>query len=80
MSTSTRTPSRTATGARRRAARGPGVTGMPEPRRTAGGTREICNWIAAAGGGGRPARATVVDYVPIYASPVGAGFAYWPAA
>ena len=22
--------------------------------------------------------ATIVDYVPVYASPIGAGFAYWP--
>ena len=43
-----------------------------------GGTRETCNWIAAAAvADGRPA--TLVDYVPVYASPIGAGFAYWPA-
>jgi hypothetical protein len=23
-------------------------------------------------------KATVVDYVPVLASPIGAGFAYWP--
>jgi aromatic ring-opening dioxygenase catalytic subunit (LigB family) len=57
--------------------RGPGVTGMPEPGGPRGGTREVCNWIAAAAVA-EPARATVVDYVPVYASPVGAGFAYWP--
>jgi hypothetical protein len=40
-----------------------------------GGTREIANWIAAAAAAGKPA--TVVDYVPVYASPIGCGFAYW---
>jgi hypothetical protein len=58
------------------ATRGRGATGMPGPGGPQGGTRETCNWIAAAAvAGGRPA--TVVDYVPVYASPVGAGFAYW---
>lgn len=52
-------------------------TGMPALGGPQGGTREICNWIAAAAvGDGRPA--TVVDYVPVYASPIGTGFAYWP--
>jgi hypothetical protein len=59
------------------AARGPGATGLPDTVGPRGGTRETCNWIAAAAvAGGRPA--TLVDYVPIYASPIGAGFAYWP--
>jgi len=40
-----------------------------------GGTREIANWIAASAVAGKPA--TVVDYVPVYASPIGCGFAYW---
>ena len=41
-----------------------------------GGTRETCNWIAAAAVvEGTPA--TLVDYIPIYASPIGAAFAYW---
>src|SRR3989442_1541780 len=31
---------------------------------------------AAAVADGKPA--TIVDYVPVYASPIGAGFAYWP--
>ena len=54
------------------------ATGMPRPGGPEGGTRETCNWIAAAAtAAGKPA--TVVDYVPIYASPVGAGFAYWAA-
>ena len=40
------------------------------------GTGETRNWIAAAAvADGTPG--TVVDYVPIYASPCGAGFAYW---
>jgi hypothetical protein len=52
------------------------TTGMPNSRGPQGGTREICNWIAtAAAVDGCPA--TVIDYVPIYASPVGAGFVVW---
>jgi hypothetical protein len=40
------------------------------------GTGEIRNWIAASAVvDGTPG--TVVDYVNINASPVGAGFAYW---
>lgn len=41
-----------------------------------GGTGETRNWIitaAAMEGKG----ATIVDYVPVYASPVGLAFAYW---
>jgi hypothetical protein len=58
-------------------ARGPGATGMPGPGGPHGGTRETCTWIAAAAvAEHRPA--VVVDYVPVYASPLGAGFAYWP--
>jgi hypothetical protein len=41
-----------------------------------GGTGETRNWIAAAAvADGSPG--TIVDYVPIHASPIGAGFAYW---
>jgi anti-sigma factor RsiW len=41
-----------------------------------GGSGEVRNWItAAAMAEGRPG--TVVDYVPIYASPIGVAFAYW---
>jgi hypothetical protein len=41
-----------------------------------GGTGETRNWIAAAAvADGIPG--TVVDYVPIHASPIGAGFALW---
>jgi hypothetical protein len=55
---------------------GPGATGLLDAIGPRGGTRETCNWIAAAAvAEGRPA--TVVDYVPIYASPIGAAFAYW---
>jgi hypothetical protein len=61
------------------ASRGPATTGLPDASGPRGGTRETCNWIAAAAvAEGRPA--TLVDYVPIYASPIGAAFAYWPAA
>lgn len=57
--------------------RSPTITGLPGPGGPQGGTRETCNWIAAAAvADGKPA--TLVDYVPIYASPIGAGFAYWP--
>ena len=42
------------------------------------GTGETRNWIAAAAvADGRPG--TVVDYVPVYASPCGMTFAYWDA-
>ena len=55
---------------------GPGTTGLPDAGGPRGGTRETCNWIAAAAvAEGQPA--TVIDYVPIYASPIGAAFAYW---
>lgn len=40
------------------------------------GTGETRNWIAAAAvADGKPG--TVVDYVPVYASPCGMAFAYW---
>ncbi|HEV8020322.1 MAG TPA: hypothetical protein VGP41_03600 [Candidatus Lustribacter sp.] len=40
------------------------------------GSGEVRNWItAAAVADGMPG--TVVDYVPIYASPIGVAFAYW---
>jgi Catalytic LigB subunit of aromatic ring-opening dioxygenase len=57
--------------------RGRGVTGMPGFGGPQGGTRESCNWIAAAGTA-EGKKAKVVDYVPVYASPIGIGFAYWP--
>lgn len=40
------------------------------------GTGEIRNWMAAAGVADG-LRARVIDYVPVYASPCGMGFAYW---
>lgn len=52
-----------------------GMTGMPSLAGPQMGTREICNWIGAAGVvDGRPH--VVVDYVPVYASPIGTAFAY----
>lgn len=57
--------------------RGPASTGMPGFGGPQGGTREIANWIAAAAvAEGKAAK--IVDYVPVYASPIGCGFAYWP--
>jgi hypothetical protein len=55
--------------------RGRGSTGMPGFGGPQGGTRETCNWIAASGVCDG-SRSTIVDYVPVYASPVGAGFSY----
>jgi hypothetical protein len=55
--------------------KGKASTGMPVLGGPQGGTREIANWIATAAAAGKPA--TIVDYVPVYASPIGCGFAYW---
>jgi hypothetical protein len=55
--------------------KGRGATGMPSSGGPQGGTRETCNWIAAAAVADG-SRSTVVDYVPVYASPVGAAFTY----
>jgi hypothetical protein len=52
------------------------ATGLPASVGPQGGTRETCNWIATAGAVDGT-RATVVDYVPAYASPCGEAFAYW---
>jgi hypothetical protein len=52
------------------------ATGLPASSGPQGGTRETCNWIATAGVMDGT-RATVVDYVPVYASPCGEAFAYW---
>jgi len=58
-------------------ARSRSASGLPGASGPQNGTREVCNWIAASAvGEGKPA--TLVDYVPIYASPIGAAFAYWP--
>jgi hypothetical protein len=55
---------------------GPGATGLPDAGGPRGGTRETCNWIAAAAvAEGQPF--TLVDYIPIHASPIGAAFACW---
>lgn len=49
-------------------------TGLPGARGPQGGTREWCNWLAAAGATeGRPAQ--ILDYIQVFASPVGIGFA-----
>jgi aromatic ring-opening dioxygenase catalytic subunit (LigB family) len=55
--------------------RGNASTGMPVLGGPQGGTRETCNWIAATAVAGKPA--SFVEYVPVYASPIGCGFAYW---
>lgn len=52
------------------------VTGMPAIGGPQGGTRETCNWIAAAGAVDG-ATATIVDCVPVYASPIDCAFAYF---
>jgi hypothetical protein len=54
---------------------GPATTGMTTSSGPQGGTRQVCNWIAAAAIAEGCAW-TTVDYVPVYASPIGAGFAY----
>lgn len=55
--------------------RGRLATGMPGFGGPQGGTREICNWVAAAGTA-NGSRSTIIDYIPVYASPLGAGFSY----
>jgi len=50
-------------------------SGLPAQGGPQGGTRESLNWIAAAATvDGRDA--TLIDYVPVYASPIGVAFAY----
>jgi hypothetical protein len=51
------------------------ATGLPASVGPQGGTREFCNWIAAAATVDKKPW-TVLDYLPVYSSPVGAGFAY----
>ena len=58
-------------------ARSRAASGLPGASGPQNGTREVCNWIAASAVG-EGKLATLVDYVPIYASPIGAAFAYWP--
>jgi hypothetical protein len=55
--------------------RGPQITGMPGFGGPQGGTRETTHWIASAGVT-EGHRATIIDYVPVYASPIGVGFSY----
>ena len=55
--------------------RGGASTGMTLSPGPQGGTRETCNWITATAAAGKPA--SFVEYVPVYASPIGCGFAYW---
>ncbi len=51
------------------------ATHLPSRGGPQAGTRETCNWIGAAGVvDGRPS--VIVDYVPLYAAPIGVGFAY----
>jgi hypothetical protein len=55
--------------------KGRGATGMPGFGGPQGGTRETCNWItASAAADGH--KSTIVDYIPVYASPVGVAFSY----
>ena len=55
--------------------KGRGSTGMPGFGGPQGGTRETCNWIIAAAVADGT-KNTIVDYVPVYASPIGAAWAY----
>jgi len=51
------------------------LTHLPGRGGPQNGTRETCNWIGAAGVvDGRPS--VLVDYVPVYAAPIGVAFAY----
>jgi hypothetical protein len=54
-------------------------TGMPSHGGPQSGTREVCNWIAASVAA-EGQETVVVDYVPVYASPIGISFTYWLAA
>lgn len=51
------------------------MTGMPTPGGPQFGTRETINWITASATAEGSAF-TIVDYVPIYSSPIGTAFAY----
>jgi hypothetical protein len=55
---------------------GRGITGMPGSPGPQGGTRETCAWIGAAGVAEGNTH-TIIDYIPLYASPLGVSFAYW---
>lgn len=55
---------------------GPQITGMPGFGGPQGGTREDCNHLAAAGAvDGK--KGEKIDYIPVYASPIGAAFSLW---
>jgi hypothetical protein len=54
---------------------GPRVTGMRAAGGPQSGTRELCNWIIA-GAAVDGKTTTVVDCVPVYASPINVAFAY----
>lgn len=56
--------------------RGRQVTGMPGFGGPQGGIRETCNHIAAAAVA-EGTKGTLIDYVPVYASPIGAAFEVW---
>ncbi len=49
--------------------------GTRSPGGIGSGAGETRNWIMAAAVADRPG--VLVDYVPVYASPCGMGFAYW---
>jgi len=52
-----------------------GMTGLDSLSGPQMGTREICEWIAASAlADGRPQ--TIVDYIPVYSSPIGTAFSY----
>ena len=55
--------------------RGRSITGMPGFGGPQGGTRETCSHISAGAAAG--IKGTVIDYVPVYASPIGAAFTLW---
>lgn len=55
--------------------KGRGATGMPGFGGPQGGTRETCNWITASAAADG-VKNTIVDYIPVYASPVGVAFSY----
>ena len=55
-----------------------GMTGLPSISGPMMGTREFCNWVAASAViDGEPNN--VVDYIPVYSSPIGTSFSWWTA-
>jgi hypothetical protein len=55
---------------------GPQITGMPGFGGPQGGTRETCSHISA-GGAVEGKKGQKIDYIPVYASPIGAAFELW---